>query len=444
MPINPMTFEIQQSPIFGKGLAEAIEGRLKQYEAATKAAELPYAGPSKLAETLSRTAYAAQVQPQYLSKLAANPAFFNNLTKEQQVALINAVGNQPGVGSPAVANAALNIKPGEVSDFGVLGDLGSKLLGAMGMNSAPPASQQSSPLSSGISNAMNPGMQQQQLQQPVSNDVREVSGMPGSSATRDMNVASIGEPPPDTTGMTPIQRGAVNKAYQERMGAAGHETGKIQAKAIQDLRTQSQQEAQEAQDMSRNLENFHNVYQKSTLVGPQVGKLAAYGPEAGQLKSLSATLQANQAAKLFGSKTSNYKEQMAKDMKLNPEMNRATEQGAYDRLQAASERMKEKGDFVESAFQRGITDPQKIEQMWFNYNEKVPFFNLKTLKPISENIGDSNAHTDFINQELEKKPSLARQVAKQIAKENPTPPAPGNTPNQAYYEMKNGKIVRIK
>jgi hypothetical protein len=229
MPINPMQFEIQESP-FGKGLAQAIANRLAQAQAQTAENEAPYAGLAKQAQAASQFAYSHFMQPQYASKLAGNQQFMEKLTPDQQQAYLNFVNQQtPGAGGIQAPgngqqwnNPALDpsrVQQGGGGVLGGLGQLGSDIFHKVFGGGMPPQTQpqQPSQLRTGLQNYLAPPSQQQQA--PVSNAVREEAGMPGSSVTKDVPAVQAAPLPDPTAGMTPIERQAYNEGTLKKSGA---------------------------------------------------------------------------------------------------------------------------------------------------------------------------------------------------------------------------------
>ena len=230
MPINPMQFEIQESP-FGKGLTQAIANRLAQAQAQTAENEAPYAGLAKQAQAASQFAYSHFMQPQYAAKLAGNQQFFDKLTEPQKQAYLASINQQTpgagvgGTGGDQWTNPALNFQPQQNRGIlGNLGELGSKIYHSVLGGGAVPQTQaqQPSQLQTNLQNMLSPPSQA-----PVSNSVREEAGMPGSSVTRDINIA------PSTEPQSINQRQAANEAERkrtvEKAGTQGAAEGKQQS-----------------------------------------------------------------------------------------------------------------------------------------------------------------------------------------------------------------------
>lgn len=86
---NPAFFPmptLKQGSPFGGALSDAIAKRLAMAKAESSEAQVPYAGMSKLADVLSKSAYASAVIPQFQAKLLEHPEIAANLKNPIQKA----------------------------------------------------------------------------------------------------------------------------------------------------------------------------------------------------------------------------------------------------------------------------------------------------------------------------------------------------------------------
>ncbi len=108
MPFNPTDFrtlDVREISPFGGVLSDAIAKRLAMANAETKEAELPYAGPSKLAHALSAATYAQFMPAQFGLKAAANPAIRSSMSEGGRQASSDLASNVvTGNNNPLVQN----------------------------------------------------------------------------------------------------------------------------------------------------------------------------------------------------------------------------------------------------------------------------------------------------------------------------------------------------
>lgn len=99
MPIAAQNFQIlspdQANPL-GEALYKAMLTKQARMEAATKEAELPYAGLSSAANAASKLAYARLMGPQFMAKLMGNENLLANMDNPKQK--LDAITGSSGVG----------------------------------------------------------------------------------------------------------------------------------------------------------------------------------------------------------------------------------------------------------------------------------------------------------------------------------------------------------
>lgn len=122
----PMPTLEQGSP-FGGVLSNMIAKRLAMAKAQEAEAEVPYAGISKLADVLSKSAYASAVTPQFQAKLLENPNILPNITdpKKRLDTILNYTNNanlNAGL-YPTINNELMKIS-NQQNQPGLLGQLG--------------------------------------------------------------------------------------------------------------------------------------------------------------------------------------------------------------------------------------------------------------------------------------------------------------------------------
>jgi hypothetical protein len=78
------------------------------------------------------------------------------------------------------------------------------------------------------------------------------------------------------------------------------------------------------------------------------------------------------ASSLFGNRTSNLKEKLAQDMKLNAKMPKETEKETYQRLKLANQRVGEEYNAMQYLDSIGYKDPKTMKNIWLDYNQDMP------------------------------------------------------------------------
>lgn len=99
MPISPQQFQIlspEQANPLGEALYKAMLTKQARMEAATKEAELPYAGLSSAANAASKMAYAKLMGPQFMAKLMGNENLLANMDNPKQK--LDAITGAAGAG----------------------------------------------------------------------------------------------------------------------------------------------------------------------------------------------------------------------------------------------------------------------------------------------------------------------------------------------------------
>ncbi len=383
MPIGVNQYPIltpeQANPI-GTGIEQAIRMRLQSQQARHQAAQAqekentnPYAARGSYAKSQSELAYSRLVGPQFMAKLLEHDPAFASLKKADKDAVLNSISTAAqGINSQSYEPAP---------PIGNWQDLQGQQQG-----------QDQSPLENmigGIKNLLMGGQQQQQTMQQ--------GQIPAN--------ASMNQGAQQQETNEPQDIKARRKAYiddLEKSKAKAAAEGKTEGEIFGNTLTDVANSSKEALKLGNELDRFHEVYNNSLLVGPLLGKLSKYGPEAAQLPSLSASMQTAVAAQLFGSKTSNYKELLAKDIKLNSELPRAAEAKNYRAMKAETDRLEGMSEFFSAARKLGINDDNDIKNLWHNYNKDVPFFDFKKNQPIEQNLSNNpEEFYEYIQNKLE-------------------------------------------
>lgn len=361
----------------GSVVDQMISNKLKLMKEKTAEAELPYAGLSKLAQSASQLAYSSFLAPQFIAKLMQNPDFMANLTPDQIAALkatqVKAAGTDP-------FRIVQNVMSGNT-------------------NSSTPSNTNTSPSpvipSGSTGDATNSGMSLDADGNNVrasSDEVNAVAnqGNQGSATTYDPNKSYA-------------ENAANYQGTKEKGKAAGKEAGKTLSDALNTAADSSDT----AQNLVNQLDRFHKVYQESTFVGKPLGMLARWGTKSSELPSIAADMQTALAAQLFGNKTSNYKEMLARDIKLNPDLPRNAEKENYQAMRAQAVRAGMMNDFYQTAAELGINDRNKIKSLWHSFNADVPMFDFKNNRPLKnrENMGAKDFSDYIVNKVKGKKVS---------------------------------------
>lgn len=367
---------------------QALQTGLQDYMNITKSAYQP---ATMQAEIASKNAYAQNLTRQIVASVLANPLAIATMSNEQRNGLLGML--MPGknasngtLSNQAVAGSSLWDK---LKNWTGLSNNNSEQPNAQMQpqnNEQPSAPAQSNPSSN--TSIYTPNSSGIDLTDPRMNLYNKDFGSPQANAAAAQQYPS------------PYQ-----KFETEKIKASLAQGAREQGAAMQKLNDEALASSGSAIALQKSLDAFHTHYKNANLTGPALGWAAAWGPESGQLQGLSTEMQTSAAAQIFGSKLTNYKEQLAKDLKLNASMRPEAEQGAYDRLRAGTMRVQEYDDFVAAAQNMGVNDPNKIKRLWNHYNLDMPFYNGKTLQVINENL---NKGTEYLQSSLKGSSTTAK------------------------------------
>lgn len=415
-----MEIPVQQFPVLTAGQMspyhQALQTGLDDYMKTTKAI---YAPAQTMADINSKNAYANNISRQIAATVLSNPLAIASMSNDQRNSLLSSLTAPRGnMGSGMGGSMGVPGTNSSTHALGSLWDWGKGLLTG-DQNSNPAASNANSGMSydqngnnirasdSEINQAANGGSPQPaQPAQPQMPAQSAASGG-GSPSAYDPSTSGLdlSDPRMNVYGRdfgSPQLNSAMAKQYpspfqtlelkkrESSIAAGAH----AQGVAMQKLNDEATASTGTAYQLEKDLDTFHSLYKQSNLVGPSLGWAARFGTTAGQLPGISTSMQTGVASQLFGNKITNYKEQLAKDLKLNPSMSEEAETGAYERLKAGAQRVQEFDNFVATAQDKGITDPNKIKRLWNHYNIDMPIFDGKTRKVIPSNLGQSGAYID--------------------------------------------------
>lgn len=441
MPFTMPNYPVLDSPFdIGGSMAKGIEMKLKDLEAKKAKARLPWESDIARAEAASKLAYANLANPQMAAGLVKNKEFMNSIADRPDIqqALVKAATSQAG-GNLAVGNILNNTPnppaqmPQEEQSFT------DRLLNYItgGGGQMPQQPNQQADLQKAIANYMNPQGAQSQGQAPQQPNVAQTAP----------NVAqpAITQSPVDTR----IATEAKEKNVVENAG----KTGTIQAEQLGALEKDSQALSAQALQQKKTIEEYTNILKRSLLTGKIGGKFASWGPEAAQLIPLSNQMATAMANQLYGSGVTDSKLSAAQNMKLNPEMDRTAAFATADRLGAEADRMSEYGSFVQTLTGYGVKDANKIQQLWFAYNNDLPIYNSKKNKVNEDNAfafgpylqQNMNKSMSQLVKEMAEREIIARKkMQEENKKEEEKKPNPFKAPsNEITYEIKDGKLVKI-
>ncbi len=401
-PNFPLLSPEQADPI-GRGLSEGILAHLNSLKAQTEQAKLPYAGLTSLADASSKIAFSNMVAPQALAKLVGNPTFFKSLSPEDQQRLSALATLIPsaaagGQGYPNVSQllGVVNQGKGAPQDQGS-GGMINALMGLLGQGSAQGGQQQmppqGMPQQPGIPQPQQPAMQSAP-QQPI----RE----PGPGSGVNMSDLVSAPVPEVGTGYPPPKTAAENTAdYDAQVAQKVKRTEADQqnkSNSLQTLKDDWAKESDAAYAAKNNMEKFYSLAQKANT-GPIAGRVAAWNDVGQQLNQISAEMQNDMTVGLFGSKATNYKEQVVGNTKPNVKMGPEAIKGTAERFISSLGRLQDKSNFQQIAENLGVTDSNKITTLFHNYNVTHPFYDNKNLRPIPEN-NNPKRYAEFISKQM--------------------------------------------
>ncbi len=63
-----------------------------------------------------------------------------------------------------------------------------------------------------------------------------------------------------------------------------------------------------------------------------------------------------------------------------------TENQVFNGIEAMSKRAQQHSDFIQFAKSVGVSDPNQINNMWFDYNRDRPFYDIKKKSVLDKNL----------------------------------------------------------
>lgn len=258
------------------------------------------------------------------------------------------------------------------------------------------------------------------------------------------------------------------------------EQGKLNAQSWQNLSDQSLQDNKSALDMTYNLNNFKNAYDKAYFKGSFLGKMPATGglETLAQKASTSqvggnpnqdlsneqladtyaGNLQAALGKSLFPQRLTDSDLNFIKGLKVNRAMDSGAVNELTPQIAALQQRTQQESNFYSKAREAGI-DPKTAQNNWTQYNNDNPIFDPKTGKPISYNPNlynsyavrsDSQQNVSGGKLPITQQQALGMKNAMQNAgvslPQGLDKAAQGNTPNQStlvVVQMPDGKQWHI-
>lgn len=383
MPIPVQQYGILTPAQMGSYGAAFKEG-LSNYKDIVGAA---YEKPRQQSDILSKTAYAAYTPPTYAVKALSDPMIYASMTPEERQQMLHTITS-----APANSMDILNRPSEGSSQPSPLQHAWESIKSTFG-GSAPQQPQTTNNYSVPASQG-GPPEDLRNSPMPASNTGS--GSVPMSQA--DMQNAAFIQKFPNSPQAQQFQ------AEKKRQ----IEEAKIQTDALQKYQDAGSAMSQSAFNMELNADKFHQSYQDAFVKGPLTGlpgirKLAEFDPNTVQAMNSANNMAVDLASQLFGTKQSDYREKLAQTLKLSTTMPEKAEQNIYSGIKAQAERVKEKNDFNRYAIDTlGIKNPNKIENMWFDYNVDRPFYDVKNKRVIQKNIG---SYEDYLDNKFNKKKS---------------------------------------
>jgi hypothetical protein len=418
-----MQLPVEQFPILSAGqmnpFHQALQTGLQDYQQNMQNAYLPY---QLQADVASKQAYSQNIGRQIAATVLGNPLAIATMSNEQRNALLGQL-----TGAPQNINTPF---PGQSNNQG--GGLWDSFKSMIGAN-APTQSPAVSAIDQANISKMQPGDSY-------------VVGSGQSPSSQNNNQGSLGmtsDIPPNGNGAYPS--GYANQAYIDkttgldlsdpRMNLYGRDFGspaansamastapspyqkleikkreasistgaEQQGKSLQKLQDDSNKSGQNAFNLLLDADKFHQAYQNATIKGPWVGvpgvsKLAQFDPNSRVAMNSANNMAVQLAAQLFGGRQSDYREKLAQNLKLDLTMPEKTEQTVMNGIKAMGQRSMEQSDFNDYLINTlGITDPNKVNNMWLDYNRDRPFYDVNSKSIIKQNLG---SYKDYISNKM--------------------------------------------
>lgn len=199
----------------------------------------------------------------------------------------------------------------------------------------------------------------------------------------------------------PLSQPGIQLAAQQ---TAAQTTAKNNADMLAAQQKKASSEGDAANTLIKSADDFDKAYKSSRFARSPLAALpySEYYPipgrgAVGTAKTASQIAATQLAENLFGNdggKLTNYKEKLAQQMKFSPGMAPETEQYAVQSTKAMAARVKEHQDFINYMQSKGVTDPNKIQARWIQYNWERPAWDSVNSQPIKENL---NSYKDYLD-----------------------------------------------
>lgn len=429
-----MDIPVQQFPILTpgqmNGFNQALPAALESYGNIVNAA---YLRPKLQSDIAYKSALATYSPYNYLSKAISDPAVFGMMSDDQKQKVLNMMSNIP-------TNPLQSIQNGQGSSPSPLTQVWNSISG----NSAQPNPQQMG----------NQGAGGQQTPVNPSQTVPQSGGTTSGSSLTQPNVQpsniDLSDPsmnaynrdfgsPDANRGMAikyPSPQQKIALARNESTARAEGATGtKIGLNEMNLLQKEATADSQSAFNLNLNANKFKEAYDAAYVKGgwanlPGGERIAQFDPNAREAMTAATNAAVDMASKLFGTKQSDYREKLAQQLKFSITMPKKTVDDVFAGVQAEATRAQEHSDFVQTASDLGINNPNKIRNLWYDYNRDRPFYDTKKRQPITENLGSFN---DYLNQRIQGKKAPAPQNNTTSAKE------PIVEHEGKIYVLRNGK-----
>jgi hypothetical protein len=402
-----MTWGLQQReyPILTPGqmnpFNQALSSGLDTYTNMTKAAYQPEVLKSQIA---SKNAYADNATRQMLATVLGNPMAVAAMDKpqfQQILSQLNQGGaNQKATEEPGFLKQMWNKVTGSETSENVprRTNEGNPGTGGSGIMMPPPNSTNLSSdpyksTGSGQAIADQVGSNHPYLK-PAGGETAPASG----NSWKTMQDAYIAKNFPATPqGIAAAQR--ISAAEAE-----GKKTAQVQSGGLDELQKRAAHESQNARTLVLDAEKFHKAFSKAWVKGP----LTEYTPfkqiqkfDSNAVKAMNSAnnMAVSLASQLFGNRQSDYREKLAQTLKLGTTMTDDAEKSVFTGIKAMGERTKQFDNFVQYAKDKGVKDYNKIENLWYNYNNDKPFYDVENEKAISQNLSDKS-YKNYVNQKL--------------------------------------------
>lgn len=231
------------------------------------------------------------------------------------------------------------------------------------------------------------------------------------------NMNAVTAPKFSAQGSDPYNYAMFGSPYNPFMAAQLKSQAEAQGKGDVEQYNSAQKDAQDESQSSNNLENLSNQfiknYNKSKLVGPQLGSIPITGIAGSSIANLtkkslgansdltpeqltdnaSQNMAAAVAKMIAGGRVTNYEMQYVQNLKPGRYMTPQAAQMTANFLKEKAIRMQEKPAFLNAARAEGIP-VQTAGTLWNQYNIQRPVYDFQNNKP---NTQFQNSWKDYLN-----------------------------------------------